>query len=128
MSNLNMLSPSGCCYSFDHRANGYARGEGYGIVVVKRLTDALANGDVIRAVIRATGTNQDGKTPSLTSPSQEAQEKLIIDTYRRAGLELSRTAFVEAHGTGTPVGDPIEARALGSTFGRTRSAQTPVYM
>ncbi|CAI6100676.1 unnamed protein product [Clonostachys chloroleuca] len=125
MSNLNMLSPSGCCYSFDHRANGYARGEGYGIVVVKRLTDALANGDVIRAVIRATGTNQDGKTPSLTSPSQEAQEKLIIDTYRRAGLELSRTAFVEAHGTGTPVGDPIEARALGSTFGRTRSAQTP---
>ncbi|CAG9990817.1 unnamed protein product [Clonostachys byssicola] len=128
MSNLNMLSPSGCCYSFDHRANGYARGEGYGIVVVKRLTDALANGDVIRAVIRATGTNQDGKTPSLTSPSQEAQEKLIVDTYQRAGLDLSRTAFVEAHGTGTPVGDPIEARALGSTFGRTRSVQNPVYI
>jgi acyl transferase domain-containing protein len=123
-----MLGPDSRSYSFDHRANGYARGEGIGVVVVKRLSDALNNHDVIRAVIRATGTNQDGRTPNLTSPSQQAQEELIRDTYRKAGLDPAATAFVEAHGTGTPVGDPIEANALGSVFCANRSPQDPLYM
>ncbi|KAM7195035.1 ketoacyl-synt domain containing protein [Rhypophila sp. PSN 637] len=129
MANLSMLSPSGRCHSFDHRADGYARGEGFGVVVLKRLSDALAHGDVIRAVIRATGTNQDGRTPSLTMPSQHAQEKLIRDTYNKAKLSLHETAFVEAHGTGTAVGDPIEARAIGSVFGEVqRAAGHPLYI
>jgi acyl transferase domain-containing protein len=128
MSNLSMLSPSSRSYSFDHRANGYARGEGFGFVVVKKLSDALANGDTIRTIIRGTGVNQDGRTPSLTSPSQDAQEALIRETYRIAGLDPRETSFVEAHGTGTPVGDPIEARALGSVFGAARNADDPVYM
>ncbi|KAF2637935.1 ketoacyl-synt-domain-containing protein [Massarina eburnea CBS 473.64] len=126
MSNLSMLSPSSRSYSFDHRANGYARGEGFGFVVVKKLSDALSNGDTIRAVIRATGVNQDGRTPSLTSPSQDAQETLIRDTYRIAGLDPKDTDYVEAHGTGTPVGDPIEARALGAVFGASRPTNDPV--
>lgn len=128
LSNLSMLSPSSRSYSFDHRANGYARGEGFGFVVVKKLSDALKNGDTIRAVIRGTGINSDGRTPSLTSPSQDAQEALIRDVYRTAGLDPKDTAFVEAHGTGTPVGDPIEARALGSVFGAARPENEPVYM
>ncbi|CAI6243331.1 unnamed protein product [Periconia digitata] len=128
MSNLSMLSPSSRSYSFDDRANGYARGEGFGFVVVKKLSDALKNGDTIRAVIRGTGINSDGRTPSLTSPNQDAQEALIRDTYRVAGLDPKDTAFVEAHGTGTPVGDPIEARALGSVFGAARPSGEPVYI
>lgn len=128
MSNLSMLSSCSRSYSFDHRANGYARGEGFGAIVVKRLSDAVANGDCIRAVIRATGTNQDGRTPSLTMPSQQAQEDLIRNTYSKAGLALSTTAFVEAHGTGTAISDPIEARALASVFGAERSSENPLYM
>lgn len=128
MSNLSMLSPSSHSYSFDHRANGYARGEGFGMVVVKRLSDALGDSDVIRAIIRTTGTNQDGKTPSLTAPSQQAQQTLIRDTYKKAGLDLATTAFVEAHGTGTAMGDPIEAQALGSVFGVERKPGEPLYM
>jgi acyl transferase domain-containing protein len=128
MSNLGLLSPSSKCYSFDHRANGYARGEGFGMVVVKTLSHALANGDTIRAVIRATGVNQDGKTPSLTSPSQTAQETLIRETYRRAGLDLRDTGFVEAHGTGTQMGDAVEANALGIVFGSQRPQNIPLYM
>ncbi len=128
MSNLSMLSPSSRCYSFDHRANGYGRGEGFGMVVVKRLSDAIRDGNIIRTVIRATGTNHNGKTPSLTSPCSEAQQKLIRDTYHQAGLDLSTTAFVEAHGTGTAMGDPLEARALGSVFGSGRTMGDPLYM
>lgn len=128
MSNLSMLSPSGQSHSFDHRANGYGRGEGFGVVVVKRLSDALVDNDAIRAVIRATGTNQNGRTPSLTQPSLEAQKRLIRETYATAGLDLGTTAFVEAHGTGTAMGDPIEAQALGSVFGKARGMGDPVYM
>jgi acyl transferase domain-containing protein len=94
---MGFLSPDGECHSFDHRANGYARGEGFGTVIVKRLSDAVRDGDTIRAVIRATGSNQDGNTP-LAQPSKDAQTRLISDTYRRAGLVLSKTRYVEAHG------------------------------
>ncbi|KAI0184479.1 putative polyketide synthase [Xylaria flabelliformis] len=113
-------------YSFDHRANGYARGEGFGVLVLKRLKDALQHGDTIRAVIRSTGTNQDGHTPGMTTPSSKAQESLIRDTYEKAGLSMKPTRYFEAHGTGTPVGDPLEAAAIGAAFRKTRTPEDPL--
>ena len=98
LSNMNFLSPDSQCYSFDSRANGYVRGEGVGVIVIKRLSDALRDNDTIRAVIRATASNSDGRTPGITQPSSKAQEKLIRDTYTKAGLELGKTRFIEAHG------------------------------
>ena len=106
LTNLNFLSPDGRCYSFDSRANGYARGEGIGVVIIKRLSDALRDDDTIRAVIRASGANQDGRTPGITQPSQTAQEDLIQATYKAGGLDLHTTRFFEAHGTGTPIVGP----------------------
>ena len=119
MGNLGMLSPNGTCYSFDHRANGYARGEGLGVVVIKLLSDALRDNDPIRAVIRATGANQDGKTPNMTQPSISAQEELIRETYRAARLDQRVTRYFEAHGTGTKIGDsqrPRLSRRLSRAF------------
>ncbi|KAJ2993259.1 hypothetical protein NUW58_g1893 [Xylaria curta] len=128
LSNLGFLSPDSKSYSFDHRANGYARGEGVIALVLKPLKDAVKNGDMIRAVIRSTGTNQDGRTPSLTQPSPEAQEELIRQVYKKAHLSLEPTRYVEAHGTGTPVGDPIEMKAIGRVFRPYRSAKNPLYV
>ncbi|KAF6828375.1 KR domain-containing protein [Colletotrichum plurivorum] len=121
LSNAGFLSPDGRSYSFDRKANGYARGEGYAFVLLKPLDAALRDGDTVRAVIRATGVNQDGRTPSITQPSVEAQVELINRTYQTAGLSLDETDYVEAHGTGTPVGDPIEAAAIGQVFRAHRS-------
>ncbi|KAL8961755.1 MAG: hypothetical protein Q9193_001735 [Seirophora villosa] len=123
MSDMTFLSPDGISYAFDHRANGYSRGEGLGLVVIKLLSRAIEDGDTIRAVIRATGANQDGRTPGITQPNAEAQIALIQDTYRSAGLDPRVTRFFEAHGTGTALGDPIEARAINECFGRFRSRQ-----
>lgn len=94
---MGFLSPDGICHSFDTRANGYARAEGFGVIIIKSLSSAIMNGDTIRAVIRATGTNQDGGSP-LAMPSKESQSQLIVDTYRNAGLDMSSTRYVEAHG------------------------------
>lgn len=104
LSAMHMLSPDGRSYTFDARANGYGRGEGIGCLLVKRLSDALKDGDTIRAVIRGTGANADGKTPSITQPSSEAQAELIRRTYEMARLPLTGTQYFESHGTGTPVG------------------------
>lgn len=101
---MHMLSPDGTSHSFDSRANGYGRGGGIGAIVIKRLSDALRAGDVVRAVIRSSAVNVDGKTPSVTMPSSEAQADLIRTAYKRAGLPLTETRYVEMHGTGTPVG------------------------
>ncbi|KAI0804310.1 hypothetical protein GGR55DRAFT_691161 [Xylaria sp. FL0064] len=128
LSNLGFLSPNSKCYSFDHRADGYARGEGVIALVLKPLRDAVANGDMIRAVIRSTGTNQDGRTPSLTQPSPEAQEDLIRRVYKKANLNFDVTRYVEAHGTGTPVGDPLEMKAIGRVFRPYRSRGDPLYV
>jgi acyl transferase domain-containing protein len=99
LSNMNFLSPDSKCYSFDSRANGYARGEGFGALILKRASKAIADGDHIRALIRATGTNQDGHTSGgVTQPSKESQVQLIRETYERAGLDLKATRFFEAHG------------------------------
>ncbi|KAI1742676.1 putative polyketide synthase [Xylaria scruposa] len=128
LTNLNFLSPDGRCYSFDHRANGYARGEGIGVIILKRLSDAIRDGNTIRAVIRSTGSNEDGRTQGITQPSSDAQERLICETYRRAGLSMAHTRFFEAHGTGTPLGDQLEARAIGRAFQEHRTKSDPMYI
>jgi len=115
-SRASMLSPDGRCKAFDARANGYTRAEGAGIVVLKPLTDALADGDPIYAVIRGSAINEDGHTSGITVPGRAAQEAMLRDAYRRAGFSPGEVQYVEAHGTGTPVGDPIEAQALGTVL------------
>ncbi|XXH05413.1 hypothetical protein Hte_011839 [Hypoxylon texense] len=128
LSSLNFLSPDSKCYSFDHRANGYARGEGVIALIIKPLSDAVRDGDMIRAVIRSTSSNQDGHTPGLTQPSPQAQEDLIRQVYKKANLPLDVTRYFEAHGTGTPVGDPIEMKAIGRVFRTSRSTEDPLYV
>lgn len=98
LANLNFLSPNGCCYSFDAHANGYGRGEGVVALYLKPLRRAVHDGDVVRAIVRATASNQDGRTPGLTQPSSQAQVDLIKQTYAKAGLKLNKTRYVEAHG------------------------------
>jgi acyl transferase domain-containing protein len=123
-----MLSPDSRCYSFDHRANGYARGEGWGVLVLKRLVDAVADNDCIRAVIRATRSNQDGYTPNITTPSGKAHIDLMRKTYDLAGLSPADTRYVEAHGTGTPTGDPIEITSIGTVFRPYRTKAEPLFV
>lgn len=122
------LSPDGRSYTYDHRANGYARGEGAACIVLKPLADALRDGDSIRAVIRNSGVNQDGKTSGITLPSGEAQSSLIASVYKSAGLDPLETTYVEAHGTGTPAGDPIEASALSKVFSPGRPQDRPLHV
>jgi acyl transferase domain-containing protein len=124
-SSMAMLSPDGRCKSFDADANGFVRGEGVGAILLKPLSAALAAGDPIYAVIRATGSNQDGHTPGITVPSQRAQETLVRQACREAGVAPAAVQYVEAHGTGTPVGDPIETNALGSVLREGRDADNP---
>lgn len=119
-SNLNMLSPTGRSRMWDAGADGYARGEGVGALVLKTLSAALRDGDHIECLIRETGVNQDGRTPGITMPSSIAQAALIRDTYARAGLDPTkkeeRCQYFEAHGTGTKAGDPQEAGAIYRAF------------
>ncbi|KAH8690349.1 lovastatin nonaketide synthase [Phaeosphaeriaceae sp. PMI808] len=130
LGSMHMLSPEGISHTFDDRANGYGRGDGIGALIVKRLSDAIRDGDTIRAVIRGTGANTDGKTPSITQPSSAAQADLINQTYEDAGLDQSETEYCECHGTGTPVGDPLELTAIASTLGAARrtAGKTPLYV
>ena len=114
----NMLSPDERCHAFDAAANGYVRSEGVGVVILKPLAAALADGDAVYAVIRATAINQDGHTTGMTVPSREAQAAMLRRALDRAGVAPEDIDYVEAHGTGTPVGDPIEAGAIGAALGR----------
>lgn len=100
LDNLGLLSNESRSYSFDQRGNGYARGEGVGVLILRPLNDAINHNDTIRAVIRSSGSNQDGRTPGITRPSMALQQRLILDTYKKADLDLSVTRYVEAHGTG----------------------------
>ncbi|WP_067895705.1 type I polyketide synthase [Nocardia vaccinii] len=111
------LATDGRCKSFDASADGYGRGEGAGMVVLKRLEDAVRDGDRIYSLVKATGANQDGRTTAITVPSAESQESLARRVCTRAGLKPDEITYVEAHGTGTLVGDPVELRALGRVFG-----------
>ncbi|KZM21157.1 transferase [Ascochyta rabiei] len=131
-SKLKMLSPDSLSRMWDKDANGYARGEGVTAVVLKTLSQALADNDRIEAVIRETGVNSDGATPGITMPSASAQRDLIQSVYKKAGLNPKsaedRPQFIEAHGTGTPAGDPIEAEALSTAFfSSTEKSSSPIY-
>ncbi|KAI9820043.1 MAG: Type I Iterative PKS [Pycnora praestabilis] len=118
MTEQGVLSPTGSCKSFDAGADGYARGEAINALYVKKLSDAIRDGDPIRAVIRGSSTNDDGKTPGIAHPSSKSHEALIRQAYSVAGLpNYSETAFVECHGTGTAIGDPLETQAVASVFG-----------
>ncbi|KAI0835530.1 ketoacyl-synt-domain-containing protein [Hypoxylon sp. FL0890] len=128
MTALNFLSPDGKCYAFDARANGYGRGEGIGIVVLKRLQDAIRDNDNIRGVIRGSSVNQDGRTPGITLPSSEAQLRNIKSVYKRAGLSVDKTAYVECHGTGTQAGDFRELKAISDGFCEQRTSANPIYV
>ena len=128
LANLSFLSPDSRCYPFDARANGYSRGEGFGIIIIKRIADAIADGDTIRAVIRGIGANQDGRTPGITQPNGSAQEALIRETYMKHDLDRRVTRFFEAHGTGTPLGDLVEARAISAAFTDARATNCPLFV
>ena len=125
-SQASMLSKRGRCQAFDADADGYVRAEGGGMLMLKPLAAALKAGDEIHAVIRATEVNSDGRTTGLSRPSLAAQEKLLREIYRRAGVNAAELAYVEAHGTGTPIGDPIEAFALGEALGKSRDRLLPI--
>ncbi|MEK6320974.1 MAG: SDR family NAD(P)-dependent oxidoreductase [Acidobacteriota bacterium] len=122
LSKGGFLSPDGRCRAFDAGANGYVRGEGVGVVVLKRLGEALKDGDPIYGLIRGSSINQDGHSNGLTAPNQQAQELLLRDAYRRAGISPGDVQYVETHGTGTSLGDPIEVKALGTVLGIDRPA------
>ncbi|WP_394848507.1 SDR family NAD(P)-dependent oxidoreductase [Pendulispora brunnea] len=111
------LSPDGRCFTFDARANGYVRGEGGGMVVLKPLSRALADGDTIHCVVRGSAVNNDGASNGLTAPNPRAQEEVLRLAYDRAGMAPAEVQYVELHGTGTQLGDPIEAAALGAVLG-----------
>ena len=120
MSDMHFLSPDSISYAFDDRANGYARGEGIGVIILKPLHVALRDNDPIRAIIRGTAASSDGRTPGITMPSKDAQINLIRSAYHAAGIDVSETGYFEAHGTGTAAGDPIESGAIGEVFAASR--------
>ncbi|NYI04012.1 beta-ketoacyl synthase N-terminal-like domain-containing protein [Allostreptomyces psammosilenae] len=126
LSSGRMLSPEGRCKTFDASADGYVRGEGCGVVVLKRLSDALADGDDVLAVIRGSAVNQDGKSNGLTAPNGLAQQDVVRRALAAGRIDPGDVGYVEAHGTGTPLGDPVEVRALGRVLGEGRPAHRPV--
>jgi len=119
------MAPDGRCKAFDARANGYVRSEGAGVVVLKPLSKALADGDPIYAVIRGSAVNQDGRSNGLMAPNPLAQEAVLREAYRQAAVSPGKVQYVEAHGTGTLLGDPIEAKALGAVLGVERPPGRP---
>jgi malonyl CoA-acyl carrier protein transacylase len=125
-SKARMLSFDGRCKTFDASADGFVRGEGCGMVVLKRLSDAIADRDNILAVIRGTAINQDGHTSGLTVPNGPSQQAVIRQALENGGVEPANISYFEAHGTGTSLGDPIEVGALGTVFGTTHSQEQPL--
>lgn len=150
MTALSFLSPDGKCFTFDSRANGYGRGEGVGVIVMKRLSDAIRDNDTIHAVMRASSINQDGRTkgvlmgafyyrllkekknnsinesPGITFPNKDAQIANIRAVYASAGLDLNQTGYIECHGTGTQAGDCQELQAISETIASVRSVDNPI--
>ena len=127
-SQAQMLSPDGRCKTFDADANGYVRGEGCGIIVLKRLSDAKKDGDNILAIIKGSAINQDGRSNGLTAPNSHAQQAVIRQALANAGVTASEINYVEAHGTGTPLGDPIELNALKDILISKRSPEQALYV
>jgi acyl transferase domain-containing protein/acyl carrier protein len=127
-SKMQLMAVDGRCKTFDGRADGIALGEGCGMVVLKRLSDAQADGDLVLAVIKGSALNQDGRTNGLTAPSGASQQALLRQALTRAGVSPSQVSYVEAHGTGTPLGDPIEVEALAEVIGQPRPSGPPCLM
>ncbi|MCP3137809.1 beta-ketoacyl synthase N-terminal-like domain-containing protein [Pyxidicoccus xibeiensis] len=123
LSAAGALSPDGRCHTFDERANGFVPGEGAGALVLKRLDDALRDGDRVHAVIRGSAVNNDGRTMGITTPNMEAQVEVIEAALAKSGLSAADISYVEAHGTGTMIGDPIELKALATVFRRQTDAR-----
>ncbi|MEU0235897.1 MULTISPECIES: type I polyketide synthase, partial [unclassified Streptomyces] len=126
LARLGALSPDARCHVFDARANGIVRGEGGGLVVLKPLSAALADGDPVYCVIRGSAVNNDGATPGLTTPGEATQSAALRAACRRAGIDPAHLQYLELHGTGTPVGDPIEARAVGAVTAPGRPDEDPL--
>ncbi|KAF3923309.1 hypothetical protein ABW21_db0202776 [Orbilia brochopaga] len=118
ITKLGVLSKTSTCHTFDATADGYGRADGIGALYLKRLSDAIRDGDPIRAVIRSTAVNSNGRTQGITLPDAKQQANVIRKAYTKAGLNFDRTTYVECHGTGTAVGDPIEVDAISSIFGQ----------
>lgn len=126
LSSSQMLSPEGHCKTFDASADGYARGEGIGVILLKRLSDAMRDRDPILAVIKGSAVNQDGPSSGLTVPNGVAQVKLIRQALKQANLQPADVSYIEAHGTGTSLGDPIEVNAIGKAYGESREKAVPL--
>lgn len=127
-SKARMLSPNGKCRPFDASADGYVRGEGCGLVLLKRLADAERDGDTVLAVLRATSVNQDGRTSGISAPNSQSQMACIRAALKQAGLTPNDIGYIEAHGTGTPLGDPIEMQALTEVFRSVPGKMDPCYV
>lgn len=125
-SQANMLSPNGLCQAFSAKADGFVRAEGAVVLVLRKAAHAQAKQNPIRGLVLASDVNSDGRTNGISLPSIDAQEALLRRIYARNDIDLDRLAFVEAHGTGTPVGDPVEANAIGRSIGRNRSDVLPI--
>ena len=125
---LGVISPTGAIHAFSDDADGFVRADAAGLVVLKRLSDAVADGDDIRAVIKGTAINSDGHSNGLTAPNPEAQVDVLRRAYADAGIDPREVDYVEAHGTGTILGDPIEASALGEVLGAGRAAENPTLL
>ncbi len=128
LSKARMLSPTGACRPFDQAANGYVRGEGCGVVLLKRLSDALQDNDRILAVIRGSAVNHGGRTSGISAPNGQAQRAVIRAALADAGVSHHEIQYIEAHGTGTPLGDPIEVDALCDIFRKDADSARPVYL
>ncbi|MDJ0903719.1 MAG: SDR family NAD(P)-dependent oxidoreductase [Xenococcus sp. MO_188.B8] len=126
LSKARALSPDGRCKTFDADADGYGRGEGCGVIALKRMSDAVADGDNILAVIRGSAVNHDGSSSGLTVPNKTAQQTLLRKALANAKVKPSQVSYVEAHGTGTSLGDPVEVGALGTVFGEERVPESPL--
>jgi acyl transferase domain-containing protein/NADPH:quinone reductase-like Zn-dependent oxidoreductase/acyl carrier protein len=128
MSKVGFMSPTGRCRTFDSLADGFIRGEGCGVVVLKRLADAIADNDPVLAVVRGSAINQDGHSTVLAAPNGLAQQALVRTALANAQIAPERVGFVETHGTGTPLGDPIEVEALAATVGAPRADGSLCYL
>src|SRR5207253_2642823 len=126
LSRGGMMAADGRCKAFDAAADGYGRGEGCGVVVLKRLRDAQQDGDRILAIIRGNALNHDGRSSGLTAPNGPAQQALLREALLDAGLSAGQVQFVEAHGTGTALGDPIELQAVAAVLGAGRTREQPL--
>jgi acyl transferase domain-containing protein len=122
------LNPDGRCFAFDDRGQGYGRGEGVGMLALKRLDDAIRDGDSIRAIIRNSAANQDGRTNGITLPSQTAQERLGRRVFENLNIKPLDVQYAEAHGTGTKAGDAAELNAIHNVFCEGRPAELPLYV